>query len=688
MASKRNLYRPAQVQENVGQRKPRKTLAQGRLITNGAPSQGSVPASASQNVSLASNTSVRKVAVSRPNVSHMISDESTNDSQLHQTSLVQGRLEESVFSPRRCVPKVSEPRTPNRGPPARSLDLTDSEMGEETPELRSRYQKPDEVLCIDASRQTVNPDVSEVDIRIGVDKSPVKIVCHSPSRINHSLRQHNAVIDSGENIRQSRHRTPVIMKEKLQDDHIDPYTAVQSIPMTPPQQDRRVLQSLSTNYPQPDFSDSGGSDKFLVERLDDKFSIASDNDTSSVKEYTVTNHKLKDKEVMGDRVPSSTKKEKRPETAKKKKGRMVPSRYMQAAESKVKASLSSRMEKSSFDKTSKTSKSMDYPQSVKKSARKVRRNVTRDAAPERPVTPDNQSISSTGGKTSTPTMDGSHLSHDMDIDASAIHPEVSLLAGDTSRLHQSAGKPGSGKTRSRLKQDLRDELMGQSILSNVSMCNQSVLASKPKQKLDAKTVQQKLDLLYMYNLQWAFLEAKAKKTFHEQEKQAMAQIYGLYEEVENLRKVKSEREQQHARFRHTNITDNLAEVQRQCLGPVVNNLPSLQKQYSNLAYALDTTRHQIPTKDIHLPENEEQFQAKLEAQLLESERLLGEVSAVTRQDVPTISAMGNAMVTMEQAVEGMEEELRKSRELLAATETLTMHECSLRVQEIQLLDQS
>ena len=53
-------------------------------------------------------------------------------------------------------------------------------------DIRSHYQKPAEVLCVDARRQTVEPDVSLVDVRIGVDNSPVKIVCHSPSRINHS----------------------------------------------------------------------------------------------------------------------------------------------------------------------------------------------------------------------------------------------------------------------------------------------------------------------------------------------------------------------------------------------------------------------------------------------------------------------------------------------------------------------
>ena len=74
------------------------------------------------------------------------------------------------------------------------------------------------------------------------------------------------------------------------------------------------------------------------------------------------------------------------------------------------------------------------PPSAKKSVRKVRplnTSAKRQNEINRPSTPENQSIaSSAGGKTSTPTMDCSTFSHVMDIDASAIHPEVSLLAGE------------------------------------------------------------------------------------------------------------------------------------------------------------------------------------------------------------------------------------------------------------------
>ena len=53
------------------------------------------------------------------------------------------------------------------------------------------------------------------------------------------------------------------------------------------------------------------------------------------------------------------------------------------------------------------------------------------------------------------------------------------------------------------------------------------------------------------------------------------------------------------------------------------------------------------------------FTAELEKHLLESERLLGEISAVSRQETPTISNMARNMEAMEQAVDGMDSELRK-----------------------------
>lgn len=45
-----------------------------------------------------------------------------------------------------------------------------------------RSQKDTNVIVLDASRQTVAPDQADVDIRLGYERSPVKVVCHSPPR--------------------------------------------------------------------------------------------------------------------------------------------------------------------------------------------------------------------------------------------------------------------------------------------------------------------------------------------------------------------------------------------------------------------------------------------------------------------------------------------------------------------------
>ena len=79
---------------------------------------------------------------------------------------------------------------------------------------------------------------------------------------------------------------------------------------------------------------------------------------------------------------------------------------------------------------SKASRSPDTkPTSMARKTAKLTKSAE-SRKPVRPHTPENQSMaSSTGGKTSTPTMDGSLFPHEMDIDASAIHPEASLLVG-------------------------------------------------------------------------------------------------------------------------------------------------------------------------------------------------------------------------------------------------------------------
>ena len=58
----------------------------------------------------------------------------------------------------------------------------------QSPGRRIHKAPPEEVLIVDASRQTINPDESEVDIQIGFERSPVRVICHSPNSLESGFR--------------------------------------------------------------------------------------------------------------------------------------------------------------------------------------------------------------------------------------------------------------------------------------------------------------------------------------------------------------------------------------------------------------------------------------------------------------------------------------------------------------------
>ncbi|KAL3864390.1 hypothetical protein ACJMK2_006077 [Sinanodonta woodiana] len=693
MASKRNLYRPAP-QENVGQQRARKRLVQGRLITGSNSVPGSVPVTGHDDSKSSVQAPPRIPYANNQSYDSQVSQlgrqvtpkgkgflqGSGEESILNQSS----RTEDYVLNPRSSAPHVTEYRSPKQGIPAQSLDLSECEPDndenswiEKSPGSRTRYQKPSEVLCIDASRQTKDPDLSEVDIVVGVKQSPVKIVCHSPSSVKRNLRK---MVQSGQAqrvdvdtlptvsfmgepspVRKTKHASHV---EMIEGGEIDPYTAVQSIPMSPSSSGEEGGDIQDMHIPQPNFDEVsmlfGLPDlpRREVRDTDTDSVLSVDSNACSIDEYVTSNPKSK--KIAP--VPRSTKKvppAKAPDMARAKKGRVVPSRYMQAVESKAKSS-SLNLDQTSM-RVNKPSKSLEKPQSARKVARKNHHPIVSAPSDEkdRPRTPETLTVANA----STPTSDCSLPDHD--IDASAIHPDLSVLsnASNFSKLHLSMST-----SKQKPMSEGREPL-------------QEINTNRKKSK--GKVTQVQLDLRYGHYLQWLFLYTKGKKCQQEQEKQAMTQIAALHEEVEKMRKVKAERLQHLAQLRHLNMLDELIDIQRQGLGPVVANLPQLQKNYSDLAHALDTTRHQIRTKGVYIPDNEEEFLGTLETALAESEHLLGQISVLSRQKSPKVTAMATGLETLEKDVENMTQELKRSQELILATEKLHMEENSLKVQAIQ-----
>ncbi|CAC5410796.1 HAUS8 [Mytilus coruscus] len=643
MASKRVMYRPAP-QENVGQRRNRKPLSQGRLLSGDAAK--------TKPAHLVSGVEEKSSIIKKP--------------QSPYTSFVSEKNNTAV-NPRKLAPGLIEKHSPHRKDKADSLDLSDSDDDlpdhYKSKDTRVHKQLPSEVLLVDASRQTKDPNQSEVDIMVGFERSPVRVITKELPQINV--------------------------------DNLSPSEPCRSVDnfnlLTQIEKDMRI-----NRLPQPNFDDSQDSDMSEKPAADDNQSNHSESDACSVKDLVTLKTKGNTRKKSAPVKKKSPLPSKTPQTAKKKSSRIVASRYLQAADAKVKTSLSVLYPKPTKPERSisKASRSMDFaPKSARKISRKTK-DMSIDFSPrtvqkpklsshdtgtsqskgkvtsqsgemgtsmndngDTPHTPDNSHMT-TGGQTSTPTHDGSDFPNE--IDASAIHPEISVLS---TGLRKSVWREGSR--------------INHSVLSNVST------HLPPKKKKQAKLTQHQLDMLYARYIQSLYLSTKAQKVREEQEKQAMAQILGIYTEVEKLQKKNHEMDKELMRLKHLNEVDVQIDLQRQSLGPIVSSLPQLTKEYDTLAHALDTTRHQIPTKGVYIPDDEDQFQRDLEHSLLESEQLLGELSVMIRKDLPSVTAMANALSTMEKATETQVEELVRCNEMIAATQSLTIQETSMKIQAIQ-----
>ncbi|XP_060084930.1 uncharacterized protein LOC132564277, partial [Ylistrum balloti] len=340
MASKRSLYRPAP-QQNVVPRRNRKPLAQGRLVSAGGEGQKKkvLASGIEENAPTSSNCSERAQQSTRK--------------QILDTSVTRvGQEPESVtVTPRRMAPSATEHRSPAPSNPAMNLDLSDSDLDlslqYKSPTTRIHKQKPQEVLLIDASRQTKDPNESEVDIQIGFERSPVRIICHSPSAIESSFRASaekarethdknvsiRSAISLSEPERNQSRKTPIVIREKANSGPGQHHQAsIDSLPLLT--QIEKDLQYRQT-FPQPNFDDSSVSsiagnpvrDVLGENDRDDAQSFVSDvSDVCSLDEYV----------IKGKKTTKTTTTKKGPTkgpSSVKKRERIIPSRYKQAAAS-------------------------------------------------------------------------------------------------------------------------------------------------------------------------------------------------------------------------------------------------------------------------------------------------------------------------------------------------------------------
>ncbi|XP_064601421.1 uncharacterized protein LOC135467578 [Liolophura sinensis] len=632
MASKRALYKPVP-EDKAAIRRNRRPLAQGRLV----------------------NTAAKPRPADSDAFHSLEQEQLTSSPRARLHSRVSRPPSDTRLTPRRITPKKSDDRLALFSEPSGVLDLSDSDLDHTEKGTLSRVKynaDQPSVLLVDAPHQSTDLSRSDVDTVTGYVQSPVKVICHSPRvRVGSGARGCRVPVDNVPRVivRESELPPPVNLADHNTQSFDGTGREVKAgehgAVISPSGRHVPHLPVSSNRYPQPNFDDSlkpqsPGNEGQLRQggdHSDDQMSVVSNvSQTSSLRE------------MLGSSAscPTSAKKS----GTGKKKVRVISSRYMQSCD-KFKAGGGSRQTSVNKSATSnrsvvRGSQSINKTVTKRKGSAKKSSSALSTAIQQTPL--GSHQPHSTSGKTSTPTHEEVSFMHN--IDASAITAE------NASTLSMSMFPGGDNHERAPAKKVTIER---------------------------SKETQLDLDITYSGYLQWLYLDAAARKTLHDQEKCAMGQLNSLWEELESLRQTETQLRSELQQVKRANLLDEQLDLQSSGLSPVICKLPQLSSDHKLLAHALDTTRHQIPAQGVHLPMDQDSYQESLISALNESERLLGELSMLTRRHTPKVTEYSRAFHALEMAA-GRESQLhRDCQGALTAAHSLTTAETCLKIQAIQ-----
>ena len=186
---------------------------------------------------------------------------------------------------------------------------------------------------------------------------------------------------------------------------------------------------------------------------------------------------------------------------------------------------------------------------------------------------------------------------------------------------------------------------------------------------------------YARAMQWAFLAAKVDHTFRSQEKAVEQQIHAVWQEVEVLQRQEANYVQQLTSVRNAEIVDSLIYSQLSSLRNVVQLLRKLQESHHNLASALTTIYHQLPSKGFTLPSDINDLSRSLE----KTDSLLRNVSRKFCTPVePSLSQVTHSLSELDDCIHEELQDVVMAKELLEKACRLQTSLTSLSIHDVQL----
>ncbi|KAK2163532.1 hypothetical protein LSH36_78g06036 [Paralvinella palmiformis] len=598
MSTKRRLYKPAQAKKTVPKESRRKPLAQGRLIIDQSLGSGN-------DSSVTSQEFVQN--------STLFSDDASQSKSLTQTArrdlsslLKVDTLIQSETDPRRITPHASVHKSPEVSRPSESLDLSDT--GSDV------LQSPRDVLVVDASQRSEVGE-TEVDVHLEYANSPAKVIRHSPRGMEKDPSLLSGDVSQACRItvdaipRVSIINSPEIhgKSEHSQNDDISDGE--------PESADQKRLEDIVerdvTEHPTNQVNDT---DDPPVKSLFHQITGDRDHDALDSSQSTIHLElpaSLTQSKIRGTIVGSNT---------ESKKGGSMRSSHCVTEYNKPQPKIkSAALVTSSFNTKKKASRTVPsrYMQSVKKGPMKA---TDRSAI--------TKTTSVTVKKTCADTSKSSACKKKRNTSTSSFNttPEVKYFGGkvSTPAADDSVFMPADGVNVSEIKYDISDQSHQRSRIRNSMMSTNS----SGYRQADYSNIGSHCDSV---------------------DKQE--QVYGLSLENRKLLEANHELDRRIIQAQHLTMLDGMLETQQTGLTPLTPNLVQVKKQYSELATALDTTRHYMPTNNILVPEDDEEALKYLVPALLESEELLGEINTLTRSGQMKVTSFADAIQELKKVVD-------------------------------------
>ncbi|XP_067086801.1 HAUS augmin-like complex subunit 8 [Osmerus mordax] len=190
---------------------------------------------------------------------------------------------------------------------------------------------------------------------------------------------------------------------------------------------------------------------------------------------------------------------------------------------------------------------------------------------------------------------------------------------------------------------LEPSLLGKSILQSTildghclrpdfemsAIREKTVLASAAEPE---KNVEQEKKMLEMQTLLLTYLTAKMEHNTRKLKAEAEGRILAVMEEEEQLRQQVQEKKRQHLLLENNKQTHQLLDLQIAALTPVADAAQHFTEEYRSFATAVDTTRHELPVKNLHIEGDRREFLVRAEACLKDSEEVLLQCTLGAQQD--------------------------------------------------------